>query len=236
MSIGFYSPNPIILPHPPYSVSVLRIVESAIIEAWRIIKESPQGGFDVTTANEDRITRELLAALINTVLAGKLIRGFTDDVFYLVREAKFDSYNGRHLDKMPDLHVRIVSDRKVSIPSVDGLFIECKPVDIDHPAGSTYCDKGILRFVTGEYAWATSQALMVGYASDGYELPRKLVSAVKKRANLCLVGQVSACASSVPSLHVQVTHATRHSRPFVYPDTGKGAPIIVLRHVWLKKN
>ena len=38
-------------------------------------------------------------------------------------------------------------------PSQYGIFIECKPVDVDHPLVAHYCDKGILRFVRGRLCW-----------------------------------------------------------------------------------
>ena len=51
----------------------------------------------------------------------------------------------------------------------------------DRPAGGAYCDKGIIRFVSGDYAWGMPQALMIGYAASGYTMPRKLEEAFKDR-------------------------------------------------------
>ncbi len=121
---------------------------------------------------------------------------------------------------MPDLHIDIVRNSPASIPSVDGLFVECKPVDRDHPAGGTYCDKGIMRFVRGEYAWASTQGLMVGYASPNYTMPEKLTEAFKTRSkDMGLIGKVSACKDCRPIGYGQHAHITMHARCFVYPLT-----------------
>jgi len=40
-------------------------------------------------------------------------------------------------------------------------------------AGGHYCDKGIIRFVRGDYAWAMRDALMVGYVTEGYSITTK---------------------------------------------------------------
>ena len=66
-------------------------------------------------------------------------------------------------DKDPDLWFRLRSDEEPTtvLSTHDGLFVECKPVDNSHPVRSDYCDKGLLRFIVGDYAWAMQDALMV---------------------------------------------------------------------------
>ena len=181
MAIGFYTRGPVSLPHPPYPKTTLRVIESAIAEAWRIIRDHPKGDFRIDQADEDRITRELRTGLMDHVLNGGSVPGFTSQHFFVTREAMFESFDGTHLDKMPDLHIHVVRDEPASLPSADGLFVECKPIDREHPAGKAYCDQGIIRFVKGEYAWALPQALMVGYAASGYTMPEKLRKSLNAR-------------------------------------------------------
>ncbi|MGO8900484.1 MAG: hypothetical protein ACLQU5_19370 [Isosphaeraceae bacterium] len=236
MGIGFYARNPVVLPHSDYPKATIYVIEAAISEAWRIIRDSPQGDFKITEADEDSITRELRTCLMNMVLDGGQVPGFTSDLFYITREAKFESYDGTHLDKMPDIHIHIVRSSPVSIPSADGLFVECKPVDRDHPAGSTYCDKGIIRFVNGDYAWASIRALMVGYASPGYTMPQTLTTSLRDRKKvLGVTGKVMACKDCKPKGYGQQPHITIHRRGFVYPLTKTKPPAIILRHIWLNK-
>ncbi len=80
------------------------------------------------------------------------------------REEKIRNFNGEHLDKMPDMVFGIIG-RHVFMRTQDGIFVECKPIDASHTAGVHYCDKGIIRFVRGDYAWCLVSALMVGYAA-----------------------------------------------------------------------
>jgi hypothetical protein len=237
MLIGFYSRGPVSLPHPPYPKATLRLIEKAIGEAWRIIRERPEGGFNIATADEDTITRELRTCLMNNVLDGGKVHGFTSEQFCVMREAKFESFDGTYLDKMPDLHISIRRGMPVSLPSADGLFAECKPVDRDHFAGREYCDKGIIRFVKGEYAWAMPQGLMIGYASSGYTVPDKLEEAIAKRkAELKTTGHLRACPYCSAEGYSQHPHVTVHKRGFTYPCTKKKAPEITIRHLWFNRS
>lgn len=236
MAVGFYAVQPIALPHAPYPRATLALVERAIVEAWRILRDEPAGDFDVKTANEDRITRDLRVCLTDKVLAGKLVPGFTPAQFRVNREAKFESFDGRHLDKMPDIHVDIIRDEFVSLPSADGLFVECKPIDSKHAAGGHYCDKGVARFVNGDYAWAMAQSLMIGYASPGYTLPKKLSEAFSKRkAALKVVGPLVPSAHCRSNDYAQLPHTSIHRRGFTYPATQTEAPDIAIRHLWLNR-
>src|ERR1041385_8585403 len=133
MSIGLYALGTISLPHRPYPNATLRVIERAIAEAWRIIRDHPENGFDIKKEPEDRVTLELRNCLLNNVLAGGQFPGFTTELFDVSREGKFESYNGKHLDKMPDFHIKIKRNKPVSLLSADGLFVECKPVGADHP-------------------------------------------------------------------------------------------------------
>src|SRR5579871_3380509 len=141
MTIGFYASNRVEFPHRAYPKATLRIIEKAITEAWRIIRDMPEGSFNIRTMDENRITRELRTCLLNTVLDGTTVPAFTSDIFDVNRGAEFESYNGIHMAKKPDLHFLIRRSLPKGLRSADGLFVECKPVDADHPVGGEYCDK-----------------------------------------------------------------------------------------------
>ena len=237
MSLGFYTRGPVSLPHPPYPKATLRLIEAAIAEAWRIIREHPEGDFDMAIADEPRITREIRTCLIHQVLDGPTVSGFTSNIFTILPGGVFESFDGTHLEKRPDLYFYIERDSTTYVlRSVDGLFVECKPVDSGHPAGGDYCDKGIIRFVNGDYAWALSQALMIGYASEGYTLPTKLNDALATRkADLKTKEDANQCSESSASGYCQQLHITVHERNFIYPSIKQKAPPITLRHLWLNR-
>ena len=112
------------------------------------------------------------------------------------------------------------------------LFVECKPVYPDHSAGVHYCTKSIIRFVRGEYAWAMTSALMIGYVRDGYSISPKLIKALEKRKKeVPTIALPYPCQRSKPSNNNEAVHVSQHSRTFSYVETGQQAPAITLRHL-----
>jgi len=237
MRIGFYEPGQVKFPHRPYPKATLRVVEKAIVEAWRIIRDNPAAGFDIATADENRITRELRTCLLNQVLDGTAVPAFTSKTFDVNRGSEFESYDGTHLQKKPDLHFAISRDIPYILRSADGLFVECKPVDAGHSIGGDYCDKGIARFVNGEYAWAMSIGYMVGYVKTGYVLPDKLKEGVQARKKFLKTdGQIQACPDTKATGYIQHPYITIHNRGFRFPITNAKATAITLRHLWCYRN
>ena len=115
--------------------------------------------------------------------------------------------------------------------SQDGIFVECKPVDAAHSLLSDYCDAGVARFVVGDYAWAMTEALMVGYNPVHDKPSLALVAPFKQRAKVVQAsGKLGDCGAS-PQKPVVAT--TRHKRTFRV--NGKRAPDIGLRHLWLPR-
>jgi hypothetical protein len=118
-----------------------------------------------------------------------------------------------------------------------GLFIECKPVDRDHPAGSAYCDAGLIRFVRGDYAWAMQNAMMIGYAREGYSLNPKLSEALasNRKVPIPLCSGLEGCPRTSASAFAEQVVISKHQRTFTYVETNLPAGIIVIRHLWLKR-
>ena len=146
------------LPHRSIPPAVFIIVEKAISVAWQLMKINPRPGFDLQDASEDKITHELYERLCDEVYNKGIVNGFNHQLFMIpVREPNIRNFNKASLDKMPDLRVQLF-DLDVFMPSQDGIFIECKPVDSNHSISTHYCNKGIIRFVCGDYAWAMTSA------------------------------------------------------------------------------
>src|SRR5215472_7203069 len=181
MAFGFYDKRSrVTLPHPPIRLPVLLVVERSLCAAWDLLRGSPRAGFNLLTASEDGITLEFYEALFDRVFDKGIVQGFDRQLFSAVmREPKVRNYNYAHPDKMPDLFICLVG-RPIGIRnSQDGLFIECKPVDTHHAIREHYYKKGLSRFIRGEYAWAMTNAMMVGYACKGYTISSKLVHDLK---------------------------------------------------------
>ena len=237
MNLGVFQqkpkPRP---PHPPVSVAVLLVVEDAIKVAWSIIRQLPANEFDLASAHEDTITQKLHEVLMDELFDTDTVPGFNGELIAKgTREEKLRSFDGAHLDKMPDLIFGVIG-RDVYMRTQDGVFIECKPVDAAHTTGVHYCDKGIIRFVRGDYAWCMLSAMMVGYAAEGYTIVPKLTDALAKSTTINTKVVPTKCPQSRPVLFSQDAHVSVQERNFSYVETGDPAPDITLRHVWLNRS
>ena len=141
------------------------------------------------------------------------------------------SFDGSHLEKRPDLSIYL-SDRTRRFP----LVVEAKIVDAAHAKTvASYCDRGLLRFVEGEYAWANREAFMIGYVRDKSSIDAKLIPFLAN-ANVLNPAKylVEEYAVDVGPAAVEFAY-TRHGRNFVYsrqvPPNSPGA--ILVWHLWL---
>ena len=225
-------------PHPAISLRSLLVVELALCEAWRLMRDEPRGSFKLSEGEEDDVTLELHERLYDEVFCKSLIPGFNTEIFAsIAREPKIRNFDRIHPDKMPDLFVQFV-DRPIGVLySQHGIFIECKPVDTAHTVGAHYCDKGIIRFIRGDYAWTMTSALMVGYAYSGYTILPKLHDALKlRKEKIPTLDTPYPCQHSQAGPANEVVHISRHGRTFNYVENGKPAPAITIRHLWLKRD
>ena len=226
------------LPHPPLSLRSHLIIEAALCAAWELMINRGRAGFDLQTANEDAITLELYERLYDEIFNKGVVAGFDTEVFASVhREPKVRNFNGSHPDKMPDLFVDFIDRPSGVMNSQHGLFIECKPVDRKHSAGSAYCDEGLIRFVRGDYAWAMQSAMMVGYAREGYSLVPKLSEALasNRKEPLPTSFGPEPCPRTRATAYVERVAISKHQRTFNYVENGLSAGNIVVRHLWLKR-
>lgn len=147
-------------------------------------------------------------------------------VVHVVRGAEAMNFDGASLEKQPDLSIYL-TDHDPQFP----LVVECKI--IDKPSGKgvdTYCRQGLSRFVAGEYAWAKSEALMMGYVRDNSTLDAALVSYLKVRS---AGGKDPFHAIDIDTAD-QCIVRSRHSRRFTYVSGGGAPGPIAIYHVWTK--
>lgn len=237
MELSFYREPPPELPHPPIPLRILLVVESALVRAWEILRQPLRPGFDLVSAEENRVTGELRQVLCDEVLNRGLVHGFSKKLFVVNRDSKFRNFDGSKTELMPDLCVNIIERPCVAVLSHDGLFIECKPVDAGHSPGSCYCDDGLIRFVRGDYAWTMLEAMMVGYAREGYTIRPKLSKALEDRwATIATRRLPTQCAQSRATRFSEPVCTTEHDRTFEYVESGGQAPPITIRHLWLRRD
>ena len=228
------------LPHPPIMEGTLRIVENAIRAAWVQVCESLNANdVNPNVAYEDQLTEVLWKHLDHIRLQSPPpIPGFTPDQFESVqREGNWRNCQNTSIDKQPDLVFKFYGKRNGVHPSsaiYDGLFIECKPVDSKHPIKKHYLDNGLSRFVDGTYAWAMQEAMMLGYADEGYNMSSKLIPVLLKspiKETLKMSNPPLPCEGDKT---IMERCETRHNRDCIHNHTGEKAGPIRVRHLWLE--
>lgn len=231
-------------PYPGWPVTHIATVEAAIVEAMRrvLAAKSPQ---EVEAAKEDRIT-EWLEDQLCRLLNAEEVPGFESSVFEQpVRDAETVNFSGDKISKAPDLTFKRLSHFSCAVDTrQDAWFCECKILDGKSGHGvKDYIDKGLMRFVVGDYAWAMPSAQVIGYvrreASKAYAPARQLHDYFTELEPKS--GVRYAVVSGLQMEHTQgrisngvlPTHATTHAREFLLRN--KNAPgVITLRHLWFQ--
>ena len=225
------------LPHPLLGLRVVLVVRQAILRAFEILCE--RRDCPLATAKEDEITVALRAVLENDLRQSGEVDGFNRETFDKVeRQHRAISFDGMKLSKEPDMMFSVRDDGRDNVISTeDGLVVECKPVDREHPPGTHYCDRGIQRFVDGDYAWAMQEGMMLGYARHGRTIAGDLLPVMAKdrsREKLktdALPEPISERDRS-DQTPGEALHFSLHRRGFSWRD-GKGAASpITICHPW----
>ena len=140
------------------------------------------------------------------------------------------TYDGSHLEKRPDLSIYLTNKFR-AFP----LVAEAKI--IDRPASKTetlYCDKGLIRFVNGEYAWANREAFMLAYVRDRASILGHLIPHLSKKSETQKF-RVEALPTAIFLAGSDMAKSA-HGRNFAYkhqiaPNDAPGP--IAIWHVWL---
>lgn len=223
------------LPHPPYGIAVVRVIQAAISRAFEIIRENPD--IDLGTMEEDDVTITLRAVLTNQLWKSGEVDGFDRHHFEKVdRQHRCVSYDNTHVAKEPDMRFTIRDDTRSDVlETEDGMITECKPVDDTHGPGSHYCDRGIKRFVEGQYAWAMPEALMIGYVRGERSIASTLVPAMKRAKQK---KQLNTVTFPEPIGEQQddeeALHHSIHRRGFPWRENKGDATPMRIYHIWHK--
>lgn len=229
MAIGFFTHGiEYTLPHPQIPQRTVLLICRVIKKAWQLLEAMPPSAFVLQSEDEDTITQVLVEIIENILRRNGDIDGFNCALFGRVsREPKITNVDKKHPDKMPDIFFDLKRDKLPLLSDQDGLFVECKLVDRNHSILSCYCNKGLIRFINGDYAWAMQEALMVGYVKGRYSF-LKLASAFdddKKNSALKI--------TSHSPVDEYAIYRSSHNRDFQWPQSrGRACPITV-SHLWL---
>lgn len=224
------------LPHLPLGLPVILVIRQVLLRAFEMLMER---GFDLAKEKEDRITTALRNIIENELRQSGAVSGFDRRRYdTVVRHAQTENFDSTKLAKAPDLWFKLRHDDKEPRPVLstqDALFVECKPVDGDHAAGSAYCDDGLIRFIRGDYAWAMPEAMMVGYSRAGRTISGHLVPAMSEPSRLATLkteALPTAVTQPVPSERAEALYQSRHQRGFPWPEDKGPATEITIYHSW----
>lgn len=214
------------LPLLPLHQEHFRVIVEALSAAWAdLLLRHPQVLLQEDEAEINALMEtRLLALLDEDPLWAQMVRA-------VARGRETVSFDGAHLEKRPDLSL-FLTCRNVAFP----MAIECKIIDeATGKSGKLYCDNGVSRFLTGEYAWATREALMIGYVRDKSTIASTLAPLFVPPAGgptpYAVENGVSAIGAPPPDLA-----KSSHGRSFRYPlrQPPRNVPgAIALWHLWL---
>ncbi|WP_319406288.1 hypothetical protein [uncultured Desulfosarcina sp.] len=229
MAIGFFTQGiEYKLPHPKISLRIVLILCKVIRTAWQLLEETPPAGFVRKSADEKIITQLLVEIIENRLRKNGDVDGFNCALFgKVIRDPKIANVDKMHPDKMPDIVFDLKRDQLPIFSDQDGLFVECKPVDRNHPILSCYCKKGLIRFVNGDYAWAMQDAMMVGYVKDNYSF-KKLASILNHEDYSRILNTTFNSSGDDPTIYI-----SSHNRYFKWPENNGQACPISVAHLWL---
>lgn len=228
MAVGFFTQGiEFTLPHPQIPQRTILLLCKVIRRAWQLLEEYPPDKFSLQSADEDTITQMLVEVIESRLRKNGEVDGFDCARFgKVIRDPKITNFDKKHPDKMPDIFFDLKRDQYPILSEQDGLFVECKPIDSKHPIVSCYCEKGLIRFVNGDYAWAMQDALMIGYVTNNYDL-KMLSNALNDKNNSFLNTNEHA------SKDEYAIYQSSHKRDFKWPENRGHAGAIFVSHLWL---
>ena len=206
----------------------LSVIADVLAAAWADLLQSHPTA--LATGSEAEIN-----ALIETRL-GQLLEEnslWEQMVRCVTRGKETLSFDGSHLEKRPDLSIHLTA-RNQAFP----LVVECKIIDAaDRKGPDLYCDKGLRRFLTGEYGWATQEAFMMAYVRDGTSIASALQPFLAGSRTLTPEPYLIEDMPSAVALNGSDLACSRHGRPFRYPtrQPPRDLPgVVTLWHLWVQ--
>lgn len=214
------------LPLPAIEATFLEVIAESLSRAFHDVCTDHPGTVDA--GSEAEVTALLVTRLNEMLDQDPLLRQLVNCV---VRGAETVSFDGSRLEKRPDLSLYL-SSREHNFPLVAETKI------LDSTAAKTevlYCDKGLRRFLEGEYAWANREAIMIAYVRDDSSINGKLTPFLSEAMKLKPPRYSVELLPVAPGSGASDRAWSRHGRTFLYthqsPPAAPGA--IRILHLWL---
>jgi hypothetical protein len=150
-------------------------------------------------------------------------------------EPKLENFNRSSINRKCDFLFSRAVCAMGSHESLNGMFVEAKLVTADKAMGN-YVGGGLMRFVTGQYAWAMPQGMLLAYVRETTQsLPDSLAAyyareSGKKAKEIRLIAGPKAFAKSLKATRM---HWSSHARALVHDLSGNPLGDICVYHLWL---
>lgn len=212
------------LPMPPIPSVHLNVIVDAIRRALeQLVKKHGR----TLAGKEENELNALLQARMNAICAKE--KPLSQMVSCVVRGGESVSFNGTRLELRPDIGIHLTG-RNRNFP----LLVECKIIDTPNKKGvDLYCTNGLRRFVEGDYAWASSQGLMLAYVRDGSSVVGALTPHLTRNA----ASRPDPFQTQTMPQEIRVASwpfwISCHGRGFTYIGGAKSRPTpIDISHLW----
>jgi len=221
----------------PYAVhiGVIKVVAEAIRHAWDVIHSDPSKHLVPKAPgapDEDRYT-DAICQILDQMLSNDppSVEGFTSDMFQSVsRSESASNFSGQNLNKQPDILIRLAEGPLIDARRFVGIYVEAKIVSMSHSI-SKYTNKGLRRFVVGEYSWAMQEGMMISYQRIKHRPIAHLAEALKNDTNLASIANEEGCFLDQTSHKLAGTACSKHQRTWNYVGGGSPGEIRVW-HLW----
>ena len=214
------------IPFHPLQQIHLTIVVEVLARAWSELSVDHRG--TIAKGSEAEINA-LMTARLNGLLDDNLM--WRQLVRSVTRGAESISYDGSHLEKRPDLSIHL-TNRSPSFP----LVVECKIIDItSDKTASRYCEKGLLRYINGDYAWAAAEAFMLAYVRDKSSIQSSLTPILIDSEKLTPPPYLVVTFPEAAPHPTADLARSRHNRNFTYTNNVRqNLPgLISVWHMWV---
>jgi hypothetical protein len=207
------------LPLPPLNRRHIKVIAEFLAEAWNGLRISHE---QVLCTKEEKEINALMESRMDDIRVDKpewsmLVTGVS-------RGKESVSYDGKSLEKRPDLSVHL-TNRPFRFP----LVVECKLIDKRTRKNvDKYCDNGIARFIDGEYAWYGHEAFMLAYVRDNSAIEHVLTPYLSKNQHNIPDSYLTEQLPNTINIPIHKLAQSRHGRRF---SNNPGS--IAVWHLWL---
>lgn len=227
------------LPYPRFSGTHIALIENAIREGWQLLLADPQAyQCDLKHHREDIIT-DALVRVINVARdvdeSGQIFSQLAETFQPIRQNSGYRNAEGTII-KSPDFAFHPIIRRPGLSAEYFALFIESKVIDThDGKQQSTglYFRKGVSRFLSGEYAWAMPQGMMIGYVRDGADCLESMNYYLRGKKTQIKHGVVRQPKYAKPPNPIPKVVVTMHERSAPEGSPRKPVGHIEIRHLWL---